>query len=351
MKKRSVGKTGLEIDILGVGGAPLGGNFADLDRARAATLLKTARDAGLTYVDTAPFYGFGRSERVVGDVLRGRSYVVSTKVGRLLAPGPAEDPMNFGMIDPLPFHPVYDYTYDGIMRSFEDSQQRLGLDRIDILLVHDIGEFQHGKEENDRHFADLAATGYRAMEELRSAGKVDAIGLGVNENEICMRSLDIGQWDVFLLAGRYTLLEQTPLDGLFPACAEQGTSIICGGPFNSGVLVGREMWNYALAPDDVVERVNELLPQTQCAQCGYPGCRPYARAIVDEGAGINLCPPGGDETIRRLAELLGRDVLALADPAPAGRAVAIIDEIEEGMAFGDELALVVGADGQVEYSP
>ncbi len=258
MKKRKVGKTGLEIDILGVGGAPLGGNFAELDRTEAAALLETALDAGLTYVDTAPFYGFGRSERVVGDTLRGRPYVVSTKVGRLLAPGPAEDPMSYGMIDPLPFHPVYDYTYDGIMRSFEDSQQRLGLDRIDILLVHDIGEFQHGKEENDRHFADLAATGYRAMDELRSAGKVDAIGLGVNENEICMRSLDIGQWDVFLLAGRYTLLEQTPLDGLFPACAEQGTSIICGGPFNSGVLVGREMWNYALAPDDVVTRVRKL---------------------------------------------------------------------------------------------
>ena len=241
MKKRRIGQTKIEVDVLGVGGAPLGGNFADLDRSQAAALLRTALDAGLTYVDTAPFYGFGRSERVVGDMVRGRPYIISTKVGRLLAPGAAEDPMSFGMIDPLPFHPVYDYTYDGIMRSFDDSQQRLGLDRIDILLVHDIGEFQHGKEENDRHFADLKSTGYRALEELRSAGKVTAIGLGVNENEICMRSLDIGHWDVFLLAGRYTLLEQTPLDGLFPACSSRGMSIICGGPFNSGVLVGREM--------------------------------------------------------------------------------------------------------------
>lgn len=258
MQKRKIGATGIAVDVLGVGAAPLGGNFADLDRDQAASLLQTALDAGLTYVDTAPFYGFGRSERVVGDMLRGRPYVLSTKVGRLLAPGAAADPMAYGMIDPLPFRPVYDYTYDGVMRSFEDSQQRLGLDRIDILLVHDIGEFQHGKEENDRHFADLEEGGYRALAELRSAGKVSAIGLGVNENEICLRSLDIGEWDVFLLAGRYTLLEQTPLDGLFPACARAGVSIICGGPFNSGVLVGREMWNYARAPDDIVERVTKL---------------------------------------------------------------------------------------------
>ena len=233
-------------------------NFATLDRADAAGIVETALDAGLSYVDTAPFYGFGRSERVVGDVLRGKPYVLSTKVGRLLVPGPAHDPMSFGMIDPLPFHPVYDYSYDGVMRSFDDSLQRLGLDRIDILLVHDIGEFQHGVKENDRHFGDLSTSGYRALEELKSSGQVSAIGLGVNENDICLRALGIGRWDVFLLAGRYTLLEQTPLDDLFPACQAAGTSIICGGPFNSGVLVGREMWNYARAPADVVTRVEKL---------------------------------------------------------------------------------------------
>lgn len=258
MNKRKVGRTGIEVDTLGVGSAPLGGNYVDLSRSDAADLLQTALDAGLTYVDTAPWYGFGRSERVVGDMLRGRPYTLSTKVGRLLRPGPVEDPMSLGMIDPLPFTPVYDYTYDGIMRAFEDSLQRLGLDRIDILLVHDIGEFQHGKQENDRHFADLKNSGYRAMEELKNSNTVSAIGIGVNENEICLRCLDIGQWDVFLLAGRYTLLEQTPLDDLFPACQAAGTSIICGGPFNSGVLVGREMWNYAKAPADIVARVQKL---------------------------------------------------------------------------------------------
>ena len=257
MEKREVGRTGLRIDTLGLGGAPLGGNFVDLDVRQAAELIQTARDAGLRYFDTAPWYGFGRSERVMGDVLRGTDYVLSDKVGRLLRPGPVENPMDYGMVDPLPFHVVYDYGYDGIMRAYEDNLQRLGLDRIDILLVHDIGEMQHG-EENARHFADLANGGYRALEELRKSGAVKAIGIGVNENAACMAALGIGEWDVFLLAGRYTLLEQTPLDDLFPACDAAGTTIICGGPFNSGILVGRDMWNYAKAPPEVIAKVREL---------------------------------------------------------------------------------------------
>lgn len=258
MQKRRIGRTNVEVDVLGIGGAPFGGNFADIGRSEAAETLEVAFDAGITYVDTAPFYGFGRSERVIGDLVRDKPYVISTKVGRILAPGHAPDPMAYGMIEPLPFHPVYDYTYDGVMRSFEASQHRLGLDRIDILLAHDIGEFQHGAEENARHFADLEKGGYRALDELRASGQVQAIGLGVNENEVCEAALGIGDWDVFLLAGRYTVLEQTALDSLFPACEKAGTTIICGGPFNSGVLVGREMWNYAKAPDDVVERVQKL---------------------------------------------------------------------------------------------
>lgn len=257
MEKRQVGRSGLMIDALGLGGAPLGGNFVDLDYGRAAELIQAAKDAGIGYFDTAPWYGFGRSERVMGDLLRGTDYVLSDKVGRLLEPGAVENPMDYGMIDPLPFHIVYDYSYDGIMRAYEDSLQRLGLDRIDILLVHDIGTFEHG-EENTRYFKELAEGGYRAMDELRKAGKIKAIGLGVNENQICMDALGIGDWDVFLLAGRYTLLEQTPLDTLFPACRAAGTTIICGGPFNSGILVGREMWNYAKAPVEVIDKALAL---------------------------------------------------------------------------------------------
>jgi D-threo-aldose 1-dehydrogenase len=257
MDKRRVGQTKLEIDSLGLGGAPLGGNFVDLGYAQAEELIQAAKNIGIGYFDTAPWYGFGRSERVMGDVLRGSEYILSDKVGRLLAPGPVKNPADFGMVDPLPFNVVYDYSYDGIMRAYEDNLQRLGLDRIDILLVHDIGEFQHG-QDHVKHFKSLESGGYRAMDELRTAGLIKAIGLGVNENKVCMDALAIGDWDVFLLAGRYTLLEQTAVDKLFPACRKAGTSIICGGPFNSGVLVGRDTWNYAKAPKEVIDKARAL---------------------------------------------------------------------------------------------
>ena len=257
MDKRRVGQTKLEIDSLGLGGAPLGGNFVDLGYAQAEELIQAAKNIGIGYFDTAPWYGFGRSERVMGDVLRGSEYILSDKVGRLLAPGPVKNPADFGMVDPLPFNVVYDYSYDGIMRAYEDNLQRLGLDRIDILLVHDIGEFQHG-QDHVKHFKNLESGGYRAMDELRTAGLIKAIGLGVNENKVCMDALAIGDWDVFLLAGRYTLLEQTAVETLFPACRKAGTSIICGGPFNSGVLVGRDTWNYAKAPKEVIDKARAL---------------------------------------------------------------------------------------------
>jgi len=256
--KRNVGQTDLKVSELGIGGAPLGGNFSQLNQSDAIGVVSTGFDARLNFVDTAPFYGFGRSERAVGDAIRGRDYVLSTKVGRLLTPGADPDPMLGGMVDPLPFTPVYDYTYDAIMRSFEDSLQRLGLDRIDILLAHDIGEFQHGAADSARYFSQLADSGYKAMDELRASGRIKAIGLGVNENQVCMDALQIGQWDTFLLAGRYTLLEQTPMDDLIPACRASGTTLIIGGPFNSGVMVGREMWNYAKAPEDVLAQVRKI---------------------------------------------------------------------------------------------
>ena len=299
MEKRQVGQSGLMIGTLGLGGAPLGGNFADLGRAQAAELIGAAQAAGIGYFDTAPWYGFGRSERVMGDCLRGSEYVLSDKVGRLLAPGAVENPMDFGMIDPLPFHVIYDYSYDGIMRAFEDNLQRLGLDRIDILLAHDIGVMQHG-DTNARHFRDLTEGGYRAMDELRRGGQVSAIGLGVNENAVCLDALQIGDWDVFLLAGRYTLLEQTPLDDLFPACAAAGTTIICGGPFNSGVLVGREMWNYAQAPEDVLIKVRAL------AQAAEAHGIPLASAALQFPLGHDLVTSviPGPRNARELAQIL-----------------------------------------------
>lgn len=254
---RRIGLTDLNVPTLGFGGAPLGGLFNAINGPEAAETLTEAMGHGLTYVDTAPFYGFGRSERMVGDILRAKTYVLSTKVGRLLAPGAAPDPAAMGWPDALPFHPVYDYSYDAIMRSFDDSLQRLGLDRIDILYVHDIGTQTHGAD-NVPHFKALENSGYRALEELRSSGRIKAIGLGVNEAQICMDALTIGDWDVFLLAGRYTLLEQDPLLNLLPACQENNVSIVAGGPFNSGILVGGDTWNYGAAPDHVLSKVRQL---------------------------------------------------------------------------------------------
>ncbi len=254
---RRIGQTSLHVPTLGFGGAPLGGLFDAVDPGMASDTLQAAFDNGMTYVDTAPFYGFGRSERCIGDVLRSRDYVLSTKVGRLLHPGAASDSAAMGWPDALQFHPIFDYSYDGIMRSFEDSLQRLGLDRIDILYVHDIGALTHGND-NQRHFRNLAESGYKALDELRTSGHVKAIGLGVNEAQACLDALGIGDWDVFLLAGRYTLLEQDPLSDLLPECAARQISIVVGGPFNSGILVGGDTWNYGTAPDHILGKVKHL---------------------------------------------------------------------------------------------
>src|SRR6516162_1317905 len=159
---------------------------------------------------------------------------------------------------PLAFDVIFDYSYDGIMRSFEDSLQRLGLARIDILYVHDIGVYQHGSEAHPALMRTLRDSGYRALEELRNRGVVGAIGIGVNEREMLLEAMEWGNWDAFLLAGRYTLLEQAPLEDLLPKCQAAGTSIVVGGPLNSGILAGRDTWNYRPAPPEIIARVSAI---------------------------------------------------------------------------------------------
>ena len=259
-EKRRIGRTDLEVTTLGLGGASLAGIFTGVAPEQARATVGHALDVGITYVDTAPQYGLGRSEHLVGDALRQRrdGVVLSSKVGRLLKPvDPAEQDRG-AWVDPLPFNQVYDYSYDGVMRSFEDSQQRLGLKDIDILYVHDIGTATHGVEGNKPLWAQLAGGGYRALRELRDAGVVKAIGLGVNEWQILMDAFELGDWDVFLLAGRYTLLEQTSLTPFMTTCIERGASVVVGGPFNSGILVGGDKFNYAKAPDEIVARVRAI---------------------------------------------------------------------------------------------
>jgi D-threo-aldose 1-dehydrogenase len=256
---RKLGRTNVEVSVLGLGGATLGGNQANHTDADGRELVANAFDAGIRYFDTAPFYGYGRSERLMGDGLRGHDgWVLSTKVGRRLKPRRNPRAAGDQWTNPLPFEYWFDYSYDGTMRSFEDSFHRLGLDRIDIVFIHDIDIFTHGAETQPRMHKAAMDGAYKALDELRRSGEVKAIGLGVNEAKPITDALSHGQWDCFLLAGRYTLLEQDPIADLFPALEKHGASIVIGGPFNSGILVGRDTFNYSRAPEPVVTRVKAI---------------------------------------------------------------------------------------------
>jgi D-threo-aldose 1-dehydrogenase len=287
--KRRIGRTSLEVTVLGLGCATLGASRIEVSRGEAQAIVGAAWAAGVRYIDTAPYYGFGQAERCVGDAMRGvprDQWVLSTKVGRRLQPCPTPVKTD-GRRHPLPFEAVYDYSYDGIMRSFEDSLQRLGLARIDMLYVHDIGAMQHGDEAHPGLMRILRDSGYRALEELKNADVVQAIGIGVNEREVLLEALEWGDWDAFLLAGRYTLLEQAPLDDLLPKCLEAGTSIVVGGPLNSGILAGRDTWNYRTAPPDIVTRVDAIravcdshrVPLTAAA-LQFPLAHPAVASII-----------------------------------------------------------------------
>ena len=289
LERRPLGRTGVEVTALGLGCATLGGSRVPVSREEAEAIVRAAWAAGVRYVDTAPFYGFGQAERCVGDALREvprEEWVLSTKVGRLLRAQANLAATEHRQIR-MPFDAVLDYSYDAIMRSFEDSLQRLGLARIDILYVHDIGTMQHGPEGHPAIMRTLRESGYRALEELRRCGAVRAIGIGVNEREVLLEAMEWGAWDAFLLAGRYTLLEQAPLDDLLPKCLASGISIVVGGPLNSGILAGRDTWNYKIAPSEIVGRVHAI--STVCdrhqvplaaAALQFPLAHPAVAAII-----------------------------------------------------------------------
>jgi D-threo-aldose 1-dehydrogenase len=231
-------------------------------------------EAGIRYYDTAPYYGFGLSEHRLGEALRDQEraeLVLSTKVGRLLKPG---DPatLDHGQFkQSLPFGLVYDYSYDGVMRSVEDSLQRLGTWRIDILLVHDLDVWTHRSEDARRaRVEEFMAGGYRAMVELREQGAVRAIGAGINETAACQDLAERGDFDCFLLAGRYTLLEQAALDEFLPLCERRNIALIIGGAYNTGILatgaVEGAYFQYAPAPPEIMARVRRI--EAVCARHG-----------------------------------------------------------------------------------
>ena len=304
-----VAQTSVEVTDYGFGAASMGNLYAPISDQMAAKTVDAAWCAGLRYFDTAPHYGFGLSERRLGDYLRGKEgFTLSSKVGRLLVPDSQADvgACRYSFRSPMPFTPHFDYSYDGVMRSFEDSLQRLGLQRIDILYVHDIGQLTHGEEHRGR-WRQLFTGGYRALEELRSAGVVGAIGIGANECEACLDAMNEGRFDLFLLAGRYTLLEQDALDLMLPRCVSEGSAVVVGGPFNSGILAsgvrggGELHYDYEPAPVEIIHRVGKLeaicsdfnvpLP---AAALQFPGAHP---AVVSVIAGI-----GSPQRVHSMAE-------------------------------------------------
>ena len=315
---------------MGLGCATLGGSRIEVAREEAEAIIRGAWAAGVRYIDTAPYYGFGRAERCVGDAMRWvprDQWVLSTKVGRLLRPRVTAEPAQDHR--PMPFDVVYDYSYNGIMRSFEDRLQRLGLARIDILFVHDIGTYQHGSEAHPGLMRTLRDSGYRALAELRSAGTVRAIGIGVNEREVLLEAMEWGEWDAFLLAGRYTLLEQAPLDDLLPKCERADTSIIIGGPLNSGILAGRNTWNYTTAPPGIAARVDAIkrvcdshrVPLAAAA-LQFPLAHPVVAAVIPGPRSVeefhaNLALLQCPIPARLWADLRAAGLLHPAAPTPA----------------------------------
>lgn len=278
---RTLTRSGLALSEIGLGCATLAFDAAPDAVLGARAMLAQAQNLGITYYDTAPFYGRGLSERLVGDALRGNAgTVLSSKVGRLLHPDPAADP---GM----PFTVAFDYSYEGIMRSVEDSFQRLGLATIDMLYAHDLGRHTHGDAAEAQLRAFFDGGGYRALEGLRKAGDVKAIGLGVNEIAICQQAMAHGDFDVFLLAGRHSLLERTDAMGLFQDCARVGTDIVVGGPFNSGLLVGGATYNYGAIPEDIAARHQTLLAychgqgvEIGAAALQFPLRQPIVKSVI-----------------------------------------------------------------------
>ncbi len=255
LSKVRLGKTKLQVTRLGLGGAPLGGLFQDVPEGEALATIRRALPMGINLFDTAPLYGHGKSEMRMGRALAGierGAFVLATKVGRLLAPvSPGElKPDEFD--NPAPFRPVFDFSYDGVMRSFEASLKRLNLERIDILHIHD----------PDDHYQEAIEGAYPALAKLRRQGLIGAVGAGMNQAEMLARFAREGDFDCFLLAGRYTLIDHTGLKELLPLCVEKHISIIIGGPYNSGILATGARpgakFNYADAPPNILEKVRRV---------------------------------------------------------------------------------------------
>jgi D-threo-aldose 1-dehydrogenase len=306
----------LDFTELGFGTAPLGNLYRPLDEATARATLDAAWDVGCRFFDTAPLYGLGLAETRLNGFLRGRerdSYILSTKVGRRLTVCKPEERTGLGKFFDTPARrEVYDYSYDGVMRSIEDSFERLGVDRIDILFCHDVDIFTHGsKEASDRRIAEFMAGGYRALHELRDQGVIAAFGAGINEWQVAETIARAGDFDLFLLAGRYTLLEQEALESFLPLCVERGIGIALGGPYNSGILATGPkpgaFYNYDPAPVEILERVARI--ERVCEAHGVRLIEAALRFPLGHPAVMSVIPGAQTpEEVRRNAEVLGATI-------------------------------------------
>ncbi|WP_342359246.1 aldo/keto reductase [Terrarubrum flagellatum] len=267
---RAVGRTGLGVSLMGFGSAPLGELYAKLDEDICAATVRGARNAGITLFDSSPHYGNGLAEHRLGSALRKfprDNYVLCTKVGRHMNPlskpaaATAEDVISPGFAGGLSHPAKFDYSYDGVMRSVEQSLLRLATSHIDILLIHDVDVWTHGDQMETR-FKEAMEGAYVALDKLRSEKVVKAIGCGLNESEMCERFARAGDFDCMLLAGRYSLLEQDALNSFLPLAVEKNISILLGGVFNSGILatgpIPGAKYNYRDAPPDIMQRAARI---------------------------------------------------------------------------------------------
>jgi len=304
--RRRFGRLDFDVTEIGYGAAPVGNFLAPIDEAVADAMLEDAWAAGLTYFDTAPLYGYGLSEHRVGRALRGKprdEVVLSTKVGYLLRPGRVasdRDPWRYG----LPFTPTYAYGYDATLRSVEDSLQRLGMDRIDIAFIHDVDVINHGVARQRAHFEVAMAGGWDALVRLRGEGVIKAIGVGVNEWEVCRDALIAHDFDCLLLAGRYTLLDQGALDELMPLCVERNVAVVLGGGFNGGILATGAKpgakYEYKPAPPEIMAKVAAI--EAVCARHDVRLIDAAIRFVLAHPAIVSIIP--GTRTPAQLADNL-----------------------------------------------
>jgi D-threo-aldose 1-dehydrogenase len=309
--KTRMGET-LSFTAMGFGTAPLGNLYRPLSEADAQATLDAAWDVGCRYYDTAPLYGLGLSETRLNGFLRAHRdtpVLLSTKVGRTLSVcPPAERSAQTKFFDVPSRRETYDYSYDGVMRSLEQSFERLGVDAIDILYCHDVDVFTHGsKAASDARIREFMEGGYRALTMLRESGAIKAIGAGINEWQVAEAMARQGDFDLFLLAGRYTLLEQEALDSFLPLCVERGIGIALGGPYNSGILATGPkpgaFYNYDPAPPAILERVERI--QRVCRSHGVALAEAALNFPLAHPAVVSVIPGGQrpDEVRRNAANL------------------------------------------------